>query len=521
MKYYCILFLIFVAIRVQATTFYVSDSGSNSNNGLSITTPFRTLQFAANSTNPGDIVLIMNGIYTNSGTSSNVLDIYRSGTANNWIIYKNYPNHTPIIQLAANNWAGIQVQGADYIQIEGITVIGNNDNITLAYAQSQQTNTNNSSTSGNGIGCAPEFGNTTNKTHHLKVKNCIVKKCGGGGIYTNKADYITFENNVISECAWYSPYGNSAITLYQNWNSDSSTAIKNFVIGNTCYRNEEYIPFVFAGSITDGNGIIIDDGRNTQNGSTLGVYMGQTYVANNLVFDNGGRGIHGYLSDNVIVVNNTCYKNCQSPSVPDGELTANQCNFINFINNISNPKNGIAPLNISNSVANFTIENNLWAENANLSSHNGTNTVIGNPNFINASSADFHLQNTSSAINVGSSNQAPITDKDGNSRINSVDIGCFEYQTNLYSYQNNLDSSLVILFPNPALHTIYVKLNLENWNELGLEITSILGQKVFNLNLKSKLELIPIDISNFESGIYFLHFKIDNQTLPVKTFFKE
>ena len=45
-------------------------------------------------------------------------------------------------------------------------------------------------------------------------------------------------------------------------------------------------------SVTDGNGIIIDDGRNSQAFvGTPGVsYKGATLVSNNLAFNNGGAG---------------------------------------------------------------------------------------------------------------------------------------------------------------------------------------------------------------------------------------
>lgn len=40
------------------------------------------------------------------------------------------------------------------------------------------------------------------------------------------SDYITIENNVVSKCAWYSPYGNSAITLFQLYNNCQSPSIQ-------------------------------------------------------------------------------------------------------------------------------------------------------------------------------------------------------------------------------------------------------------------------------------------------------
>ena len=462
MRYFLLSF-IFISSISFATNYYVSPLGCNTstsqtsgcqNDGKSITTAFQTLNFAASKTVPGDTVFVMNGTYTNTSPASNVLNIYISGTASKKIVYKNYPGHSPLIKLMGNNWSGIAIQGADYITIDGFQVVGNNDAISLTYALSEQFNTNNPATSGNGIGITSEYNNTSNKPHHNVVRNCIISKCGGGGIYTYWADYTTIENNTIFECAWYAPFANSGISLYQNWNSDSEDVFKNFIIGNTCYRNENYIPFFYnvPKMITDGNGIIIDDGRNTQNNSTQGVYSGKTYVANNLIYDNGGRGIHVYESDKVIIVNNTCYQNCQSPAVSDGEYTAYRADRISFVNNIAFPSAGIRPINRSSTTTtNLTVEYNLWGANSNLANPIGTNTITGNPNFVlpstNSSIADFRLQATSDAINAGTNLNAPSTDKAGKTRTSPTDIGCYEYQPPLkiiWENPNDIDYGTVL-----------------------------------------------------------------------------
>ena len=442
------------SISLFATNYYVSPTGSSSNNGLSPATAKDDIEEAGLLTSPGDTVFVMNGTYSWYNPNSDVVDIYNSGTANNWIVFINYPGHHPLIK--SKNWAAISIQGADYVEVNGFEVIGNADSVTLAYAQSQQNNTNNPITSGNGIGCRSQYSNPSNLSHHIIIRNCKVSKCPGGGIFTYNADYIRIENNIVSECAWYAPFGNSGISLYQNWNSDSSTATKNFVVGNTCYRNENYIPFFASGSITDGNGIIIDDERNTQNGSTLGIYAGKTYIANNLVFDNGGRGIHCYESDKVIIVNNTAYKNCQSPAVKDGEYTAYSADSISFINNIAFPISGVPPVSKSStSTTHLIVDHNLWAANSGIANPLGTNTITTPPNFILPSAnpllADFHLQARSTAINKGTHKQAPANDKDGNIRVStdSVDIGCYEYPrvlplTILYFAGNNANQNNIL-----------------------------------------------------------------------------
>jgi hypothetical protein len=59
----------------------------------------------------------------------------------------------------------------------------------------------------------------------------------------------------------------------------------------------------------------------------------------------------------------------------------------------------------------------------------GSDYVEGDPKFVNASAADFHLQEGSSAIEKGSPLNAPTNDYDGNIRPQGAgyDIGAYEY----------------------------------------------------------------------------------------------
>jgi len=51
----------------------------------------------------------------------------------------------------AEGWSGIEVQGSDYIIVEGFELEGNSDTVTLDYALAQKDNLNDPITSGNGI----------------------------------------------------------------------------------------------------------------------------------------------------------------------------------------------------------------------------------------------------------------------------------------------------------------------------------------------------------------------------------
>ena len=318
-----------ISIKATPKTYYVSARGDDTNSGLSTSSAFRTIQKAADLTNPGDTVLIMNGVYTNLAKAPSVVSIKRSGTAKAWIKYKAYPGHYP--KIKHNTWNGILISnGASYIEINRLEVIGNNANISLAYALSQKTNRSNPLTSGN---CINMDGRASDHVHHIRILNNKVHDCGGGGIGALQSDYVKVDNNTVFNNGWYGVYGCSGISMGSNWNSDTNRGYKMFVTNNKVYNNRMYIPWIAVGKITDGNGIIIDTSRNDQN-PNLDAYGGRTLIQNNLTFNNGGSGIHTFLSEHVDIVNNTAVLNNQSPEIKDGQIFGNVSSDVRILRNI-------------------------------------------------------------------------------------------------------------------------------------------------------------------------------------------
>ncbi|MEH2060689.1 MAG: right-handed parallel beta-helix repeat-containing protein [Nostoc sp.] len=364
-----------ISAKVTGKTYYVSGTGKDNNSGLSTSSAFRTIQKAADLTNPGDTVLIMNGLYTNSPKAGSVLSIKRSGTANAWIRYKAYPGNSPKIQH--NTWNGIEtLNGASYIEINGLEVMGNNANITLDYAMSQKTNKANPLTSGN---CITVDGRKNGHSHHIRILNNKVHDCGGGGISAIQSDYVTVDNNVVFNNAWYSVYGCSGISMLSNWNFDNNQGYKMFVTNNKAYNNRMYIPWIAVGKITDGNGIIIDSSRN-ENNPKLGAYKGRTLVKNNLTFNNGGSGIHAFLSDHVDIVNNTAVLNNQSPEIKGGQIFARMSSDVKILNNILYAFPG-KDININTRNQNVTYDYNIYMNTSKISVK-GPHDIVADSEFL-------------------------------------------------------------------------------------------------------------------------------------------
>jgi parallel beta-helix repeat protein len=426
-----------------AKIYYVSPDGSNSNDGLSLATPLRSLsRFSFNNTltNPGDIIYLMNGVFgatdlAGASTGNAVLEITRSGSAGKPIRFVNYPGHTPIVQF--NGWNGILIK-ASYIQIEGIEVRGAMSVQTLAAALAQPVSCGNagsvnSAYQGNGINVDGRI-TTSNLVHptHILIKNCKAYECGGGGIATSEADYVTIENNITYNNAWYSVYANSGISLFHAYNSDNdSISFKNIIRNNISYGNDQKVG-TSSCSFTDGNGIIIDDFRNTQSSSTIGgqIYKGQTLVENNIVYNNGGRGIHAYLADNCTFRNNTTYQNsfASTPNGNEGEITVVSSNNVKVYNNIMYARTG-KKLSTYSSSSNLQENNNLMFNSSTFAFFNNQD-IFADPKFVDAANADFRLLATSQAIDGGIAKAGLFSPSDfiGTARPQNglADIGAYE-----------------------------------------------------------------------------------------------
>jgi hypothetical protein len=411
------------AAYTSPQTYYVSGTGSDSNDGLSQSTAFLTIQHAADLTQPGDTVYVMNGTYTNSCSSCDVVDVSTAGTANNWITYEALPGQTPVISF--NGWAGFSIQAtAAYIQISGFTIEGNNYNVTLAQAQQQSTSNPDPAFNGNCIVSDGRQGTATQKPHHLKILDNTIYACGGAGIGTIQSDYITIAGNTIYDSAWYTIYDGSAISTYQDWNYDSSTAYKIFISGNRIFGNQNLIPDLDSGTITDGEGIIVDTNRNASYQSSIGIpaYTGRTLIDNNVIYGNGSAAIEAFESDHVDVVNNSSYNDVLNPNVSGrGEMNLNEASDINVINNIFYASAGQNPAVVCCNASSIDFDYNVYFNGANQGVTNGPHDVVANPLYVDPADANrlnvlLTVEPNSPAVGTGTSYLAPPTDFLGNPR---------------------------------------------------------------------------------------------------------
>jgi hypothetical protein len=370
-----------------ATTYYVSGTGADQNDGLSRATAFRTIQKAADLTKPGDTVLIMDGTYTNSWPGGPVVELKNSGTEDAWITFKAAPDQHPVLSFTGEQ--GIYSKNASYIEINGLTIIGCNATTTLDYAMAHKDQED-PRCDGSGI-FLDGRGQGSNLPHHYRILNNSVSECGGGGIGACEADELDIERNHVFDNSWYTRWGTSGISVCVMRDANRRIGYRTIIRGNIVYNNHTLVPCVQSHDLSDGNGIIIDSNNETH-------YSGRTLVANNLCVHNGGSGIHTFHSAHVDIVNNTTWHNSQK--LDYGEIFANGSSDVNIVNNICVAEDG-KPMNSDwNHNQKITYDHNLMFG-GKPPVVKGNHTLNVDPLFVEPgpdfAKADFHLQPNSPA----------------------------------------------------------------------------------------------------------------------------
>jgi hypothetical protein len=271
------------------------------------------------------------------------------------------------------------------------------------------------------------------------ILNSTIHDCSAAGIYAAVADGLTIAYNQVYNNGWYTVNGSSGIDLYHLTDVTTSGApqptYQNVIVGNLIFNNYNTLPTLNSqpSGIYDGNGLIIDDSLHTQPAlgpyDTQGVpYTARSYVANNVVYGNGGRGLHSYYSAHVDFVNNTLYDNQQtsSPYIVCCEIDGANSSDESFVNNIAINLDGKPVNEIGNKTETGNVyQYNLW---------NGTPVPVAGENDLttaaklaNPSGGDFTPAAGSPALASGTNRLAPTLDFAGNARTaGAVDRGAIQ-----------------------------------------------------------------------------------------------
>lgn len=400
--------------------------GSNSNNGSS-SYPFANVWRAWSAAAPGDTIHLKPTV-----TYGYIYLSKKSGYAGKPITIQgdSSTNQTKISGSGSNY--GIMVDGAHYLAFKNLNVTAPGSGTYAGWSAIYVKN-----------------------AHHVSISDSVFHNSGCAGIQTQHSDHITLERNQV--------FGNakivknsvfcSGISMHWNKDFDTYTGTKMIIRNNVVYGNTN-IKACSTCTNSDGSGIIIDDSRRTQ--LDYKAYKGGHLIENNVVFNNGGRGLHIYKSDRVVVRSNTFYHNNRDYAEGawrPGEVSAIASGSTFIHNNIffSTGSSGTSTTGAhvsisvqdSHSGGSHNIDHNLnynskgltslqtYFRNNSVAVNYGGNNRWGNPWFksatVDASAADFRPAAGSPAYNFFSPAWSyPATDLKGISRTSPVTAGAYQ-----------------------------------------------------------------------------------------------
>ncbi len=291
--------------------FFVSpERGDNANAGTTIDQPWGSLQFALDQLRPGDTLYLMEGNYNELEADNFHYVMRNGGEPDNWIRVTAAPGHNPV--LAPTEGTAFEVQG-NYVEVSKLTVRGAGFDEANSY----------------GVGLS------VRRSHHVRLLGNVITGMPLAGISCIESSNLEIIDNEVFENAFWSTAQGSGISIWHSVDWDQPPEADGYhdrILGNKIYRNENRVKskWVDFTTITDGNGIIIDQNRDFN-------YTGRTLIANNVVFDNGGRAILVYESNRVDVIFNTTYHNGRTAGLDGGpvELAAGTATDVRFFNNLA------------------------------------------------------------------------------------------------------------------------------------------------------------------------------------------
>ena len=397
-----------LATAARAADYYVKNGGSDGADGLSIANAWATLNHAAGLVNAGDTVHVLDGNYQG-------FDLRRSGTAGHPITFKADGSN---VRITADNGVtpdGINVENAAHVVIDGFIV-------------DHRTRT--------GVRAAV--------AQFITIRNCHLGFNGRWGILTGFVDDLLIENNEahdsIAEHGIYAGNSGDRPVIRNNHVHDNHANGIHINADASQGGDGTISQALVEGNVIHGNGAAGGSGINMD-----GVV--DSIVRNNLLYDNHASGISLYQIDgatgstNNLVTNNTILQASDGRwcvNIADGS-TGNRVR-----NNIlwtDHPFRGVITVDAAsrpgfvsdyNSVrSRFSIDGGDTI--LDLAAWRGLgydlHSFIATPadHFV-APGSDFHLLDTSPAIDAGTSTEAPSADLDGTPRpVGSfVDIGAYE-----------------------------------------------------------------------------------------------
>ncbi|MCK4527829.1 right-handed parallel beta-helix repeat-containing protein [candidate division WOR-3 bacterium] len=417
--------LAFVSVSVgcaAATTHYVN--------------PGELIQLTVDAANPGDTIIVRDGIYTENVNVNKSLTIQSDNGSANCIVQAaksyisvfrvtaNYVNISGFTVKDASSDDGIYLSGVGYCTISNNSASNNSCGILLMRSSNNTLIHNTNNLNERGI----YFLDSSNNT--ITNNNCSNNDYGGITLSSGSPNNILINNTANS---------NKQLGLVIWWEANNNTLRNNTISGNKYNFHAEGIQDIDTSNKINGKSIrylvnekdqVVDSNFDV---GYLGIVNSRNITVRDLILINNLEGILlDHSSDSKI--ENVTVLNCE-----EGIYLKSSSNNIITNNNASNDSTGIYLQNASdNTISNNNVSNNsigiyLWDySNNNILTHNTVNfNSFYGIGFFNALNNNIFLNNFNNSDNVRPSGQT-------NTSWNSTSKITYTYNGNTYTnYMGN------------------------------------------------------------------------------------
>ncbi len=497
-----ILFIFIISLHAQ-TTYYVSENGSNSNNGLTPQTAFETLQYAADMVSAGDSVLVLEGNYVG-------FDLRNDGNQNFPIVFKAIESNVVIYERNSVTPDGINIENAFWIVIDGFEVKDQ-----------------------------PRAGIRAAVSDFIKIRNNYCHNNFRWGIFTGFTDDLTIENNICS-------FSEDEHGIYVSNSSDRPIIRNNHAFNNSgcgIHMNGDISQGgdgIISNAIVEGN-ILNDNGLG--GGSAINMDGVQdSEIFNNLIYNNHATGIAMYQIDggdaskNNKVYNNTIIQPADGRwCIISVDGSTGNTLYNNILINHHSFRGSIA-IDAASAIG-FVSDYNILVNRLSDDDGNSNMTLsqwqmlgydlhsmIADPEeqiFVDNTIGNYHLLQNAQAVDTGTNLVLPTVFEDLENiprpQGNGFDIGAYEYNT-LTSVEEGISPSGFILYqnyPNPFNPSTKIKFTIpqndrRETKNVSLRVFDVLGNEVATLVNEEKpagnyeVDFSPASSMKYPaSGVYF------------------
>jgi hypothetical protein len=437
---YVMCFVLYTEYCLYSATYYVSTSGSDANDGKSLSTAWKTITKAGSSTSGGDTVLVQSGTYIETA------DITVSGSPNNYITFK--ADGACLVKPGTGK--GIRIAGS-YIIVDGfeVTTYVEGINIRNSHIKILNCKVHDGLSSGSN-GLTVNF--PAGGLEDIYIENCeFYNNENNGADFGCNAGTDKLTNLTLVNCKFHDNKctgGTDGVCIGHYGTKSNISFIRCKAYNNLSDGFDLDAPVYMEGCIAYNNSL--PGGPTWGAGFKLGASNHPCKVYNCIAYNNyqddgeGGIEIGG---DNSVIANCLVYNNTNWGGIIIGGKNIRITNTIIYKEKIAVVNNG----------GSFSFDHNIvynCTSNGALTSSDLTSSIQADPLFINVSSYDFHLQSISPAIDSGTSISDLTLDADGYRRPigSGYDIGPYEFGSGPITPPSSSGGNTkiqVLIYPNP------------------------------------------------------------------------